>query len=283
MRRDTAANWTSANPTLAAGEVGFETNTGKFKIGDGSTAWASLTYFIPGVGAGGSTIATDTLWDTKGDLAAATGADTAVKLAVGSNYDGLHADSGQTTGLRWTPGSSILLYDYTVAGSDKASIDTGVDTPDAGIAGTAAFPALRLLEILIQARSDNAAAASTLNITLNNDTGSNYEFERQGATNTTASAAPQAATTAWAIGIHGTGGSASRATPLELLLPNYAGTAFHKSGFIRSGLTDATAGNNQIQKYVVNYLSTSAVTRVKIAGGGTDKLKVGSRISVYAR
>ena len=50
QRRDTAANWTSNNPTLAAGEIGFETDTGKFKIGTGSTAWASLAYasVIPG-------------------------------------------------------------------------------------------------------------------------------------------------------------------------------------------------------------------------------------------
>lgn len=45
IRRDTAANWTSANPTLSAGEFGFETDTKKLKIGDGSTAWASLAYF----------------------------------------------------------------------------------------------------------------------------------------------------------------------------------------------------------------------------------------------
>ena len=44
VRRDTAANWTSANPTLAAGEMGFETDTGKLKIGTGSTAWTSLSY-----------------------------------------------------------------------------------------------------------------------------------------------------------------------------------------------------------------------------------------------
>ena len=44
LRRDTAANWTSEDPTLAAGEMGFETDTGKFKIGTGSTAWASLSY-----------------------------------------------------------------------------------------------------------------------------------------------------------------------------------------------------------------------------------------------
>ena len=44
LRRDTAANWTSANPTLAAGEFAIETDTDKYKIGDGSTAWTSLGY-----------------------------------------------------------------------------------------------------------------------------------------------------------------------------------------------------------------------------------------------
>ena len=44
LRRDTAANWTTANPTLAQGEPGVETDTGKMKVGDGATAWNSLTY-----------------------------------------------------------------------------------------------------------------------------------------------------------------------------------------------------------------------------------------------
>jgi len=47
QRYDTAANWTSAGTTLLAGELGIESDTGKIKIGDGSTAWASLAY-IPG-------------------------------------------------------------------------------------------------------------------------------------------------------------------------------------------------------------------------------------------
>ena len=44
FRRDTAAAWTAANPTLAAGELGLETDTTYYKIGDGSTAWTSLAY-----------------------------------------------------------------------------------------------------------------------------------------------------------------------------------------------------------------------------------------------
>jgi hypothetical protein len=45
QRRGTASEWTSANPTLAAGEIGFETDSGQFKIGDGTTSWSSLNYF----------------------------------------------------------------------------------------------------------------------------------------------------------------------------------------------------------------------------------------------
>ena len=46
IRRDTSADWTSTNPTLSEGELGYETNTDKFKIGDGATAWNSLGYVI---------------------------------------------------------------------------------------------------------------------------------------------------------------------------------------------------------------------------------------------
>ena len=46
IKRGTASAWTSANTVLAAGEVGFETDTKKMKVGDGSTAWTSLGYTV---------------------------------------------------------------------------------------------------------------------------------------------------------------------------------------------------------------------------------------------
>jgi hypothetical protein len=52
FRRDTESNWTTADPTLAEGELGYETDTGKAKMGDGSTAWTSLDY-ITNWGSGG--------------------------------------------------------------------------------------------------------------------------------------------------------------------------------------------------------------------------------------
>ncbi|CAB4173714.1 Collagen triple helix repeat [uncultured Caudovirales phage] len=54
-RRDTAANWTSTNPTLSAGEFGFETDTSKFKIGTGSAVWTALAYQGGGGGTQGLT------------------------------------------------------------------------------------------------------------------------------------------------------------------------------------------------------------------------------------
>ena len=44
FRNDTAANWTAANPVLAQGELGLETNTRLYKIGNGATAWNALAY-----------------------------------------------------------------------------------------------------------------------------------------------------------------------------------------------------------------------------------------------
>lgn len=45
LRRDIASNWTAANPLLAQGEVGFELDTYRLKIGDGVTHWNSLAYY----------------------------------------------------------------------------------------------------------------------------------------------------------------------------------------------------------------------------------------------
>jgi len=46
VRAGTAAQWTSANPVLALGEMGVETDTQRSKFGDASTAWASLSYSV---------------------------------------------------------------------------------------------------------------------------------------------------------------------------------------------------------------------------------------------
>ncbi len=57
-RRGSTADWALANPTLAIGEPGYETDTGKFKVGNGTTAWNSLPYSSGPTGPTGTTGAT---------------------------------------------------------------------------------------------------------------------------------------------------------------------------------------------------------------------------------
>jgi len=49
LRADELSNWTAANPVLIAGEIGLELDTGLFKVGDGSTDYDSLPYFVPSI------------------------------------------------------------------------------------------------------------------------------------------------------------------------------------------------------------------------------------------
>lgn len=75
QRRDTASGWTSANPVLLSGELGFETDTKKAKLGDGTTAWNSLSYY-PGFAVSAYPLATADIADDA--ITAAKLADTAV-------------------------------------------------------------------------------------------------------------------------------------------------------------------------------------------------------------
>jgi hypothetical protein len=140
VRRGTASQWTSANPTLASGEWGFETDTGKVKIGNGSTAWNSLGYTgagdIEGVTAGtglsgGGTSGTVTVSiDTSvtADLSTAQTLTNKTLTAPVINLS-LNAQTGTT---------------YTFALSDNGKLVTasnaGAQTYSIPTNGTTAFP-----------------------------------------------------------------------------------------------------------------------------------------------
>jgi hypothetical protein len=139
IRRDTAANWTTANPILSAGELGYDTTAGTLRAGDGVTAWASLPAFNPGAllttadvqelardavgsalvagtnvtitpndGADTITIAAagglaSSMIDAKGDLIVGTSPDTPGRLpASGTQGAVLVTDSSTETGLNWS-------------------------------------------------------------------------------------------------------------------------------------------------------------------------------------
>jgi hypothetical protein len=58
IRRDTTANWNSVNPILSQGELGLDTTLHKIKIGNGTSQWSNLSFFIGDTGATGLTGAT---------------------------------------------------------------------------------------------------------------------------------------------------------------------------------------------------------------------------------
>ena len=46
QKRGTSTAWTAENPKLLAGELGLETDTGRFKFGDGTHGWNELDYAV---------------------------------------------------------------------------------------------------------------------------------------------------------------------------------------------------------------------------------------------
>lgn len=120
-RRDTAANWTSTNPVLYDGQLGFETDTRKSKLGDGTTAWNSLSYTSATasisdgdkgdvvVSGGGST------WnlDTVGSFAGSYGSGTSAVAITVDNKGRITAISGVTIAPAW---SNIASKPTTLSG-----------------------------------------------------------------------------------------------------------------------------------------------------------------------
>lgn len=99
LRRGTAAQWAAANPVLANGEMGLETDTSKYKVGDGTSAWNALGY-----GATNLTGTTANTFEVNSD-----GTDTNVDLIL-----------GRTTG-----GDAIIRWNGTVVSIDKGVSVTG--------------------------------------------------------------------------------------------------------------------------------------------------------------
>lgn len=139
QRHDTAANWTAVNPVLAAGEMGVETDTNKFKFGDGVTAWNSLSYAAGEGGSGSGTTLTST-----------DGTTTYSKLALGDN---LVVDTGDIAWTNPTMTSNsqngyVLSASVSSAGTQPYhSFNRDTTTRDnAWYSGTGGFPQWIMME-----------------------------------------------------------------------------------------------------------------------------------------
>ena len=92
-RRDTAANWASVNPTLAAGEIGYDSTNKQFKIGTGSTAWTSLPFSTESPD--GAQSKADT---AESDAISSAASDATTKVSTHAGLTATHGVSGAIVG-----------------------------------------------------------------------------------------------------------------------------------------------------------------------------------------
>lgn len=139
IRRDTEANWTSNNPVLASGELALSTDVAKIKIGDSSTAWASLGYATVSEPAVQALIDTaianivdgaPDLLNTLNELAAAVGDDANFITTIQSSVDAKVAKAGDTM-----TGDLTLAQDPT--SNLHAATKQYVDTAESDAASSA--------------------------------------------------------------------------------------------------------------------------------------------------
>lgn len=145
LRRGTTAQWSSANPTLAAGEVGVDTSLTKFKVGNGATAWNSLGYAtvtFQSVYASGTTYYPNDIVTYNGSayvcILQSTG-----NLPTNATYFSILAAKGDTgaTGATGPQGAAGPQGPQGIQGPQGATGATGA-TGNTGPAGTAASVAV---------------------------------------------------------------------------------------------------------------------------------------------
>ena len=124
QRRGTAAQWTAANPILAAGEIGFETDTNKFKMGNGSSTWTALQYFANAAELAAIVDGAPGLLNTLNELAAAIGDDPAFFITVGTN---LETHTSSSTNIHGIANTALLVT--------SAGLETSLGTLSSTLSG----------------------------------------------------------------------------------------------------------------------------------------------------
>jgi len=129
-------DYTTAHPLQASDLFYIGNYVSESVYTNGKATAAQLKYYITnGLTLGGSsaTIATDSIWDAKGDLAAGTGANTSIRLAVGSNGQFLKANSATSSGLEWATiagGGDLLaannLSDVASAATSRSNLGLAI-------------------------------------------------------------------------------------------------------------------------------------------------------------
>jgi hypothetical protein len=165
-----------------------------------------------------------------------------------------------------------VLFEQALS-ADAATIDTGAN----GIAS-----GYSLLEIWIVGRTTEAAVGSSLAITLNNDTGANYDFVAVRNLNTTVTGTNGLAQTNWLLPFFGASAQTGAATCIRISIPIYTRTDFHKVGEAVVEQVEDTAADARGQWFGLRYRSTTAVSRMTITAG-SGNLLTGTSLLILSR
>lgn len=140
VRRGTQASWASANPVLSSGEIGYETDTNRLKIGDGTTAWISLTYFANGLNSDNPSFAGATLDAIRVGITASNEIDTATgNLTIDSAGGTVTIDDNLTvSGNLTVNGTTTTVNAETINLADNtitlnSNVVSGSPSENAGI------------------------------------------------------------------------------------------------------------------------------------------------------
>jgi hypothetical protein len=166
VRRGTASEWSSANPTLSSGEIGLATDLGQIKIGDGSTAWSSLSY-ISASDTDDLTEGSTNLYFTNQRALDATQATIAsASAAAVAHADALDTDdvAEGSTNLYFTNQRALDATTATIASASAAAVTSAngyTDTSIANLVDTAPST-LDTLNELAAALGDDPSFATTV-------------------------------------------------------------------------------------------------------------------------
>ena len=129
----TAAEWTSANPVLQAGELGYESDTGKLKVGNGASSWGALSYTSATTDTSSATNFTSTLQ--------VNGSDVTTDADIGSTiqaYDANLTGFVAACNLPTSDGSANQVLQTDGAGTISFATQSGGSLSDQGVTASAA-------------------------------------------------------------------------------------------------------------------------------------------------
>lgn len=199
-----------------------------------------------------------TIVDAKGDIIAATAADTVARLAVGANDTVLTADSSTATGLKWSAPASGGM---TILASGSLS----------GTAVTLSSISASYINLSLVVRDYYADSAERINIRFNNDTTSNLHMNQGFYLNYDGNQNTLYKNVGSRLEVTAIAPRASDENNyLELNVFDYANTSSVKMGEIHNSYVWTTGGTTNriqdLQKFTYN--STSAINRIDIGANG---------------